>query len=131
MALLQALKGKWKTFGELCDAIFNSIIKLARHWKATRVDLVGDRYPVHSIKDIERARRAENVGTQKIHIYDKDQNVPKQWKKFLSLGENKESLMAFLGQHWRSYVSARFGHLLSLYVTTRDKCLHFSPGDIY
>ena len=25
MAVIQALKGKWKTFGELCDAIFSSI----------------------------------------------------------------------------------------------------------
>jgi hypothetical protein len=54
MAVVQALKGEWKTFGELCDAILNSILKSARHWKATRLDFVADRYHSISIKDPER-----------------------------------------------------------------------------
>ena len=29
MAALQAMKGKWKTFGEFADAVFASLIKLA------------------------------------------------------------------------------------------------------
>ena len=77
MAVVQALKGKWKTFGELCDAIFNSILKSARHWKATRLDFVADHYLSIRIKDQERNRRAENSGIQKVH------NV--QWKGHLFL----------------------------------------------
>ena len=30
MAVLQALKGKWKTFGEFADSIFDYLVKLAR-----------------------------------------------------------------------------------------------------
>ena len=128
MAVVQALKGKWKTFGELCDAIFNSILKLSCHWKATRLDFVADRYLPNSIKDPERNRRAENSGMQKVHIYDKSQNVPKQWKKYLSVGENKESLIAFLCDHWCSYTSSQLGIVDSLYVTSKEKCFHFSRG---
>ena len=76
MALVQALKGKWKTFGELCDTIFSNILKLACHYKATRVDFVADCYLSTSIKNPERNRRAENSGIQKVHIYDKSQNIP-------------------------------------------------------
>ena len=128
MAVIQALKGKWKTFGELCDTIFYSILKLAREWKATRIDFVADRYPAISIKNPERARRAGNAGVQKVHVFSKEQNVPKQWKKFLSLGENKESLISFLCEHWRSYTSSRLGNLAVLYATSKEKCYSFSRG---
>lgn len=99
MAVLQALKGKWKTFGELCDAIFNSMLQWARRWNATRIDLVSDRYPAISIKNPERNKRADRSGIQKIHVYNKEQQVQKQWKKYLSCGENKESLIVFLCNH--------------------------------
>lgn len=122
MALIQSMKSKWKTFGELCDAIFNNVLKLAQQWKATRVDFVADRYLPISIKQSERSRRSENTGIQKLRVFNKDQNVPKQWKKFLGLGENKESLIQFLCEHWRSYVSSCLGHLLALYVTSKEKC---------
>ena len=128
MVVFQSIKDKWKTFGELCDAVFNGIIKSARQWKATRVDFVADRYPAISIKNPERNRRAENSGIQRVNIYDKDQNVPKLWKKYLSVGENKESLIAFLCEHWRSYTTSPLIILPSLYVTSKEKCLHFSRG---
>ncbi|XP_046853934.1 uncharacterized protein LOC124447078 [Xenia sp. Carnegie-2017] len=122
MALIQTMKSKWKTFGEFCDAIFNNVLKLAKDWKATRVDFVADRYLPTSIKESERNRRSENTGIQKIRVFDKNQHVPKQWKKFLALGENKESLIQFLCEHWGNYVSSCLGHLSSLYVTSKDKC---------
>jgi hypothetical protein len=128
MAVLQARKGKWNTFGELCDAIFKGILKSAREWKATRVDFVANGYPSQSIKNPERNRRADTSGIQKVRVFNKDQNVPKQWKKYLSLGDNKESLVAFLCEHWRSYTSSRLGNLPSLYVTSKEKCFHFSCG---
>lgn len=127
MSLIQALTGKWKTFGEVSDSVFSIIIKLAHRWKATRVDFVSDRYYATSIKDCERGRRAANAGVQKIHIYDGEQRVPKQWKKFLNCGENKESLVEFLCQYWRRYPSSSFGALTHLYATSKEKCYLFSP----
>jgi hypothetical protein len=35
MAVVQSIKGKWKTFGEFADAILNSLAKLARQWNFT------------------------------------------------------------------------------------------------
>ena len=87
MAILQIMKGKWGTFGELADAIFDHLVKLARKCKANRLDFVADRYPAISIKNSERLKRAAQ-GVQRVHILNKDQNIPKQWKKYLSSGEN-------------------------------------------
>lgn len=121
MAVIQSIKGKWKTFGELSDSIFSSLIKLAQHWNATRLDFVVDRYPALSIKNTERRRRAE-AGVQKVRIFNKGQNVPKQWKKYLSCGENKESLMEFLREHWSTCKSSQLVGISMLYVTSREKC---------
>ena len=95
MAVIQSMKGKWKTYGEFAVALLNSLVKLARKYNSTRLDFVADRYPALSIKNTERQRRADKV-VQKVHIFEKDQNVPKQWEKFLSCVENKESLAVFL-----------------------------------
>ena len=99
MAVLQVMKGKWKTFGEFADSTFIYLVKLAWKWNATRLDFVADRYPAISIKNVERAKRAAQV-VQKVHILSKNQSIPKQWKKYMSSGENKESLVAFLVDQW-------------------------------
>ena len=62
MAVLQVITGKWKTFGEFADATFAYLVKLAEHWKATRLDFVAYRYHEFSIKNTERARRANVQG---------------------------------------------------------------------
>jgi hypothetical protein len=128
MAVLQTMKGKWKTFGEFADTIFAYLVKLARQWNATRLDFVADRYPVISIKNAERARRAAQ-GVQRAHILNKDQCVPKQWKKYMSCGKNKESLIVFLCDHWSTYVSSQLNSLQCMYVTWRDECHVFTSGD--
>lgn len=127
MAVLQVMKGKWRTFGEFADSIFDYLVKLARQCKANRLDFVADRYPAISIKNSERSKRAAQ-GVQRVHILSKDQNIPKQWKKYLSSGENKESLIAFLCDHWSSYTSSYLNHLHCMYVTTKEKCLLFTSG---
>ena len=128
MAVLQAMKGKWQTFGEFADTIFAYLVKLARQWKATKLDFVADRYPEISIKNAERTKRAAQ-GVQRVHILNKDQCVPKQWKKYMSCGKNKESLIAFLCDHWSNYVSSQLYSLQCMYLTSRDECYVFTSGD--
>ena len=127
MAVVQAMKGKWRTFGEFADSVFSYLLNLVNQWKAVRLDFVSDRYPSLSIKNAERAKRAAQ-GVQRVHIYNKDQNVPKQWKKYLSCGDNKESLAAFLCNHWSTYHPAQMKSLQCFYVTSADKCYLISPG---
>jgi hypothetical protein len=127
MATLHVIKGKFTTFGEFADKVFDSLISLARYWNAKRLDFVGDRYPTISIKNAERARRAEQ-GVQKVQILRKDQKVPKQWKKYMSCGENKESLMKFLCQHWCTYKSHQLNGLSTMYVTSNENSFVICPG---
>ena len=108
---LMNIQGKWKTYGELANFTFKTTGNLTLQCRATRLDFVADRYPALSIKKAERSRRAEK-GVQRIHIFGKDQAVPKQWKNFMTSGENKESLLAFLIDHWRTYKTSQLESIL-------------------
>ena len=80
-----------------------------------------------SIKNAERNKRA-STGVQKIRIFSKDQSIPKQWKKFMCCGENKESLVEFLCQHWATYKSFQLRCVSTMYVTSKEKCYVFSSN---
>ena len=99
MALLQSLKGIPKTFKDVADVVLKQLISTAVFHSSKRVDFVTDRYPSLSTKTAEREKRASS-GTQAFKIYGPTQDVPKQWKKFMSLGQNKEQLVEILFQCW-------------------------------
>jgi len=88
--VIRSIKPVPLMFGGLADAIFDSLGTLGKKYKSPRIDFVCDRYPDVCIKNAERDRRAVG-GCQTIQIYSKEQKTPKQWSKFLSSGQNKES----------------------------------------
>ena len=57
--------------------LVDQVIKLALKYECSHVDFVTDRYPVNSIKNLDRSRRAAG-GKQIFHIYGKEQKTPKQ-----------------------------------------------------
>jgi hypothetical protein len=100
MAILQTLTTLPEKFGELATQLLIKVIKIAVSCHYKRVDFVCDRYPLQSIKNLERDRQAID-GVQLINIYSEHQKVPRQWKKILSSGENKEQLIEFIYHSWR------------------------------
>ena len=118
MALLQMLTVKDipGTFTELADHILKRVLCIARYNKSERVDFVSDRYPIVSTKNAERLHRASS-GTQSVTILNGNQKVPKQWKKFLNLGRNKEELIDFLVKQWKSVPAIALEPIKELYVT--------------
>ena len=84
------------------------------------VDFVTDRYPEVSTKNVERMSRA-TTGTYVFSILGEQQKVPKQWKKFMQVGSNKERLIDFLMEQWRKIPSSSLGSV-ELFVTNEDKC---------
>ena len=127
MALIQGLHSSKlpSTFGQFAETVFSRLVALGTSFAAQRIDFVGDRYLEVSIKNVERKRRTENVQT--ITIYGPDQKLPRQWKKFLSSGKNKESLQRFLVNHWQH---ASYPHKVNLYVGIGNECkrLQFEPN---
>ena len=121
MAVIQATTPIPHSFGELADKILVNLMSLARKYGSTRIDFVADTYPDISIKNAERGRRAA-VGSQIIQLYGKEQKIPKQWKKFLADGKNKEALLSFLFECWRnaSYSSATMN--FRLYMAHARSC---------
>jgi hypothetical protein len=122
MPILQTLKPVPTTFGELSIAVLHRIIAKANQHQSTRIDFVVDRYPDVSTKNVERNKRGKG-GVQLITIYNKDQKVPVQWKKFMSCGKNKEALLELLFDQWKLLATDELGGI-ELYITHGNKC-HF------
>ena len=120
MAILQTVQGNPSTFGSLADQVLWTVIGICRQLNSKRVDFVVDRYPQISIKNCERERRA-STGLQVIEISRADQKAPKQYKKYLVSGKNKEFLAAFLFAQWRE-CDARLLDGIELYVTHEAEC---------
>ena len=88
---------------------------------STRTDFVGDRYPVVSIKNAERRKRAKG-GSLSIASIKGCQTCPRQWQRVLSDSYNKEKLISFLVNEWASQKYLGKLSEKELFVTSRDKC---------
>ncbi|KAJ8277588.1 hypothetical protein GJAV_G00077100 [Gymnothorax javanicus] len=121
MALIQSLGDIPGTFGEVADTILANLVRLAKKYGCHRVDFVVDRYPDISMKNVERSQRASQ-GTQVIHIHGIEHKTPKQWKKYLSSGQNKEALVEFLFSMWKNVDLEAAKQDMELYITHGDKC---------
>ena len=97
MAIVQSLIPIPDTFEELALKVFH--LAVPRSTLARRIDFVTDRYPEISIKSHERKKRASE-GVVKIKITGSGQKCPKQWRKYLSSGENKSELVQFILKEW-------------------------------
>lgn len=120
MALLQTLSKIPERFSGLAEMVFNRILLHAGG--ARRIDFVGDRYPNISIKNIEREKRGRG-GHLIVNISSPQQLCPKQWKKFMSIGSNKEGFMSFLVNEWSTNqaYAQKIGNR-TLYITHGNQC---------
>ena len=130
MALIQMMKHIPDTFEKLVEIILGRILSLASNSKSTRIDFVCDTYPDISIKKMERSSRADG-GSTVVRILGADQKVPRQFKKFLSVGKNKESLIEFFFQHLKHVerLSNLMGNI-ELFVSHGKKCHQFCTNNL-
>ena len=120
MACIHQIHTMPSTFGQLADRLLQDLMHMAIQCRCLRMDFVCDQYPAQSIKNCERERRAMG-GTQVIHITRPDQKTPKQFKKYLANGRNKELLIEFLFQCWTRCDPGILGNLL-LVVSHGEVC---------
>ena len=98
MALLQSMKIRSTTFGELALEILARIVQMARYSNSKRVDFVCDRYPDHSIKDLERKKRSQG-GCAHVNgrIFSQWGKIRKRLSRFFSMYGVKVMLLPFEG----------------------------------
>ena len=111
MAFIHQIHTMTSTFGQLADRLLQDIMHMEIQCTCLRVDFVCDQYPVQSIKNCERDRRAMG-GTQVIHITIPDHKTPKQFKKYLANRRNKELLIEFHFQCWTRCDPGILGNVL-------------------
>ena len=113
------------TMGQLAEKVLKQLVCLACSNESTVIHFVTDRYPEVSIKNAERQHRAAS-GSQKIHISKPDQPIPKQWKKYLAHGYNKENLVNFFFETWKKAdVAALKG--VTVFLTHGEQCHSITP----
>ncbi|XP_070581399.1 uncharacterized protein [Ptychodera flava] len=121
MAVIQMQSKVQATFGEFAASIFYQLRAIASKYGATRIDFVIDQYREPSIKNAERKRRATTGTFNEIRITRPSLNMPRQLKKFLASGKNKESLLLFLFESWKEYESECLQGI-TMYVTKGELC---------
>ena len=101
MALLRTVKpcDILNTFAGLADYILQRVTDNFRSFN--RVDFVVDTYAAMSIKNLERSRCTSSQGALRQRIAGGNQSTPKQFQKYLSVGRNKEELVAFFLAQWQ------------------------------
>ncbi|XP_065174483.1 uncharacterized protein LOC135804492 [Sycon ciliatum] len=102
MALLQSITTIPATFGELSTLIFDRLITTMAKFAAVRVDFVCDQYPELSIKGQERASSSTKNVPLRLQAERSEQPTPRQWKRYLSDGQNKMTLISFISRDWRA-----------------------------
>ncbi|XP_065197855.1 uncharacterized protein LOC135829379 [Sycon ciliatum] len=123
MALLRSMKTSSlpSTFAEYAECILDRLCKFFARY--ARVDFVVDTYRDMSIKNLERSSRAAS-GTLRQHITGADQRLPRQFAKFLAVGDNKEELIAFLAVQWqRPAMVEKVPEQRELVVTSGSSCV--------
>ena len=88
------------TYADFAVFVLRKIQRMAEYWKATRVDIVFDQYPLISIKCLEHARGALSRTPYVQRILNLEQKIPHKWKEFLNHGKNIEELAEFLSGQW-------------------------------
>ena len=128
MATIQSLTRPTGTFRDLAFQILRSVLGTRDHDQLSRVDFVIDRYPSVSIKDPERSKRA-STGVIVSHSINESQRCPKQWKKYLSSGNNKSALWDFLVNEWTSTCYSRMLKNINFYFCSGTGCVRLTSTD--
>ena len=92
MTVLQSLKQVPETYEELAFAVFHHVVP--QTGLARRIDFFTDQHPEISIKHLER-KKCASERVVKVKVTGSAQKCLKQWKKYLSSGENKSDLSPF------------------------------------
>ena len=85
--------GTAKTFQDYVDMVFTPYIS-SQLDKTNRVDVIWDMYKPDSLKGTARDERGKGV---RRHIFPTTA-IPKNWKDFLRVDDNKTELLRFLSQ---------------------------------
>ncbi|WAR13564.1 hypothetical protein MAR_027744, partial [Mya arenaria] len=132
MALVQSLspQSEHLTFRYMAEMFMKHVFKKASNIANVKtVHIVFDRYSNISLKTQTRNGRGDSSTKKALHIHG-DLAIPKDWKGFLSVGKNKERLIAY----YTDYIVQNSAPVLkggeSLFISggAEDKCFLLTDG---
>ncbi|XP_065198086.1 uncharacterized protein LOC135829615 [Sycon ciliatum] len=129
MALLRAMKVNElpSTYGEFAALVLSRLCRFMSSYK--RVDFVVDTYRQVSITNLERTSRM-SAGALRQHITGSIQRLPRQFSKFLAVGENKSELLEFFFTQWQTpELMSTVPAQKELVVTSGSSCVMIKNND--
>ena len=133
MAAIQMLPVPSKTvkvtFIDMAEQFRDYILQNSHIYDSfSQIHIVFDRYEPNSLKELTRQKRGDSVIGQKIHIH---MAIPKELKKFLSRGDNKENLAAYYTNFLIETVRDHLGTNESLFISGgfMDKAIKVTIDD--
>lgn len=121
-ALLQSLCGLPDTFGELAFKVFISLPD------SNSVHFVTDRCDISSITEVERFRRAAGDSSTRI-IRGPSTKLPRNWKSFLTNGDNKTAVIRLILNEWEDDKYASKLKNRKIYLSFQDNCTLLTSED--
>ena len=82
------------SFGDVAEFVFKRVLTRKVVYSVT------DQYKPGSIKSLEREKRKTFDCTIQVRIEKREQQQPKQWKKYLRNDQNKWDIAKFLLEDW-------------------------------
>ena len=135
MAAIQMLPVPSKTvkvtFVDMAEQFRDYILRNSHIYDSfSQIHIVFDRYEPNSLKGLTRQKRGDSVIGQKIYIQP-DMAIPKEGKKFLSRGDNKENLAAYYTNFLIETVRDHLGTNESLFISggLMDKAIKVTIDD--
>ena len=122
--LLQALVNCPETFGAIAKVILMRLCKVT----SSEIHFVCDTYPPGSIKDIERACRAEGEVSD-LRVTGADQRRPKDFSKLLRSSIFKTSFTEFLSEEWKRDTYAEILGNKTIIMGLEKVCYCFRVGE--
>ena len=114
-AVIQVLKPNQMetTFNDMAKQFMNYVVN---NRTEQQIHVVFDRYFSDSLKSQTRMKRYGTVKPNTIHIFP-EAKIPKNWKLFLTCGENKSALAQFYSEYMKENAKNKLLPQQSLYIS--------------
>lgn len=135
MAIIQMLPMPTRTlkvtFIDMAKQFLQYVLHSSRAiHSVAQIHIVFDRYEENSLKLQTRQKRGDTGTSHKIHI-QAEIPIPKEWKKFLARGENKENLAAYYTNYVMENASEDLNEEETVYLSggLKDKAYKVTKDD--
>ncbi|XP_060579912.1 uncharacterized protein LOC132736731 [Ruditapes philippinarum] len=110
------------TFDDVANNFLKFVLMKAHSIEGVKsLHLIFDRYDPESLKSQTRLQRGDVSSSATLHIHGQ-LRLPKNWKAFISIGKNKESLIQYFTEYIIKHAALHINDAETIYISGNHKC---------